>query len=187
MWLEDRGGMITLTKLAEAFATAAHAGQKRKYTGEPYINHCKNVVAILEEASPFHAIGNAEPISAAWLHDTLEDTKVTHADIVSFFGARVARLVKEVTDVSTKEDGNRAVRKQKDLEHLALASPEAQTIKLADLISNTQSIVKHDPEFAKVYMLEKKALLKVLTKGDRRLHKLATDICEKHCEELGVY
>ena len=175
--------MITLTKHAEAFATAAHAGQKRKYTGGRYIHHCFNVAQILRSI----AITDEEILSAAILHDTLEDTKVSMADIHYFFGTKVARIVKELTDVSTKEDGNRAERKQKDLEHLAKASPEAQTIKLADFIDNTSTIVAHDPEFAKVYLLEKKALLKVLTKGDKGLHKLATEICERNCEELGVY
>lgn len=89
------------------------------------------------------------------------------------FGAAVAALVIEVTDVSRPSDGNRAARKAKDRDHLAKASPDAQTIKLADLISNTQSIVEHDPAFARVYLAEKEALLDVLTRGNAMLRTYA--------------
>lgn len=61
-----------------------------------------------------------------------------------------------------------------DRDHSASASADAQTVKLADLISNTKSIVKHDPNFAKVYIREKEALLKVLTRGNSRLHAAAS-------------
>ena len=56
------------------------------------------------------------------------------------------------------------------------ASPDAKTIKLADLISNSHSIVKDDPNFAKVYMKEKAALLEVLTEGNAELFRQASDI-----------
>ncbi|KCB25989.1 hypothetical protein L544_3266 [Bordetella hinzii OH87 BAL007II] len=44
---------------------------------------------------------------------------------------------------------------------------------MADLISNTSSIVQHDPKFAEVYLEEKRLLLDVLTKADHRLLKIA--------------
>ncbi|HCP79386.1 MAG TPA: guanosine polyphosphate pyrophosphohydrolase, partial [Pusillimonas sp.] len=53
-----------------------------------------------------------------------------------------------------------------------------QTIKCADLISNTGSIVQFDPDFAKVYLEEKRLLLGVLTKADRRLWTIANEIAE---------
>lgn len=71
-------------------------------------------------------------------------------------------MVDMLTDVSRPEDGNRAARKKLDREHLAKATPEVKTIKLADLIHNTESIVAHDPKFAEVYLEEKRALLSVL-------------------------
>lgn len=110
-----------------------------------------------------------EMLAAALLHDTVEDTGVTIELIESEFGSEVANLVSWLTDVSKPENGNRAVRKQIDLEHTALAPAAAQTIKLADLISNTSSIVKHDLNFAETYLKEKVALLKVLTKGEQNL------------------
>jgi (p)ppGpp synthase/HD superfamily hydrolase len=151
---------------AAIFAHNAHAkrNQKRKYTGENYIVHPLAVAQIVGEVTP-----DLEMIAAAILHDTLEDTDTTKEELQEQFGARVASLVEEVTDVSKPSDGNRTIRKELDRQHLAKVSPDAKTIKLADLIDNTKSIVQYDPSFAKVYLKEKKALLEVLKEGNQEL------------------
>ena len=118
--------------------------------------------------------------AAALLHDVVEDTPVTIELVRLQFGGEVADLVADLTDVSKPEDGNRVVRKELDRQHSAQASPEAQTIKLADLISNSKSIMEHDPRFAKVYMREKSALLEVLVQGHPTLHKQASDIVSSY-------
>ena len=100
---------------------------------------------------------------------------VTLTDIHMNFGPEVAGLVSWLTDVSKPEDGNRAVRKAIDREHTASAPAEAQTIKLADFISNSRSIVAHDPAFAKTYLEEKRMALAVMTKGDAGLHARASE------------
>lgn len=143
---------------AVLFATAAHDQQRRKYTGEPYIMHPLEVADILVR----YGADDGEMVVAAVLHDVLEDTEATAEQVEGLFGARVRKLVEEVTDVSKLEDGNRAIRKALDREHIARASPEAKTVKLADLISNTRSIAKHDKDFAKVYLPEKRLLLNVM-------------------------
>ena len=154
---------MTMVERARVFATAAHAavGQVRKYTFEPYIVHPTEVASIV--ATVPHT---DEMLAAAYLHDTVEDTGVTILDIQIEFGNEVASLVSWLTDVSRPEDGNRAVRKARDREHIAMAPAGAQTVKLADLIANTRSIVKHDAAFAKTYLAEKRLLLEVLTRGD---------------------
>ena len=81
--------------------------------------------------------------AAALLHDVVEDTPVSIKDIEDVFGPRVAALVGDLTDVSKPEDGNRAT-KGADRQHTAKASPDAKTVKLADLISNGKSIIKDD-------------------------------------------
>lgn len=158
---------------AYRFAAVAHGQQKRKYTGEPYINHPRNVAGLVKTAG-----GTDAMVAAAYLHDVVEDTPVTNADIRDIFGNEIADLVGWVTDVSRPEDGNRAARKAIDCAHLAAAPAEAQTIKLADLIDNTASIRDRDPDFWKVYRLEKLALLEVLTKGDPNLFELARLQCQ---------
>ena len=155
---------------ANVFAAKAHAGQVRKYTGEPYIVHPYEVYSIVLKIG-----GTDDMLAAALLHDTVEDTSVTISDIRKEFSPDIADLVADLTDVSQPEDGNRAVRKEIDRQHTAQASPEAKTIKLADLISNSKSIVQHDPSFAKVYMKEKTALLEVLTEGNASLHARASE------------
>jgi (p)ppGpp synthase/HD superfamily hydrolase len=79
-------------------------------------------------------------VAAAWLHDTVEDTAVPLALIETEFGARVGRLVGELTAISTPDDGDRAARKALRRTHTAHASAEAQTIKAADLISNLRTV-----------------------------------------------
>lgn len=172
---------MTIVERAKKFATAAHAsiGQVRKYTFEPYIVHPAEVVRIVMSVPHSEAM-----LAAAWLHDTVEDTPVTIEEIYAEFGEEVGELVGWLTDVSCKEDGNRAVRKAIDREHTAAAPAEAQTVKLADLISNSRSILEHDTDFAAVYLAEKALLLDVLTKGDPTLHAQATEILKQGQEAL---
>ena len=164
---------MNLEQRAEAFAVEAHEriGQKRKYTGEPYWHHPRAVVALVKSVPHDEAM-----LAAAWLHDVVEDTALTFHDVEREFGKDVAMLVCELTDVSKLSDGNRKVRKALDCDHLANASTRAQTIKLADLIDNSRSIVARDPGFARVYLAEKRELLGVLTRGDPVLYKQAHDI-----------
>lgn len=158
---------------ADAFADRAHAavGQKRKYTGEDYIVHPREVAGIV--ATVPHTLAM---LMAALLHDTVEDTDVTIEDVLAEFGSEVTDLVAGLTDVSKPSDGNRAVRKAIDRQHSADAIDQVQTIKLADLISNSRSILEHDAAFAKIYLHEKNLLLEVLTKGDKTLHAIATQM-----------
>jgi len=160
---------------ALGFAARAHGDQKRKYTGEPYIQHPVAVAGLLgdmmrSKAESFYC---DSLMAAALLHDTVEDTAVTVPDLRSHFGEFIASLVEEVTDVAKPEDGNRAARVAINREHVAKASYYGKAIKLADLIDNSRSIVQHDPSFAPVYLREKEALLAVLADGPQPLILLA--------------
>jgi (p)ppGpp synthase/HD superfamily hydrolase len=167
-----------LVSRAHLFADAAHAaiGQKRKYTCEPYIVHPRAVANLVLDLKDY----TSEMIAAALLHDVVEDTKVALDLIEECFGREVRELVFWLTNVSRPEDGNRAVRKSIDREHIAQASAAAQTIKVADMIDNAQSIFKHDPSFARTYMLEIETTLDVLTKADPKLVRMLKDILEEH-------
>jgi (p)ppGpp synthase/HD superfamily hydrolase len=169
----ELAGMDVVRK-AQVYAMAAHAavGQRRKYTNEPYIVHPAEVAKIVASVPG----STPDMVAAAWLHDVVEDTGCTYNDIHMGFGTDIATLVGWLTDVSKPEDGNRAVRKAIDREHTAAAPAEAQTIKLADLISNTRSIMAHDPKFAVTYLEEKRALLAVMTRGDPGLHARASEL-----------
>lgn len=163
---------MALEEHARLFATAAHAaiGQLRKYTETPYIEHPAAVVAIVRSRPH-----TPEMIAAAWLHDVVEDTDVSIELIQQIFGEKVAEIVSDLTDVSKPGDGNRMIRKLVDYVHTEKACVEAKTVKLADLIDNTKSIVERDPGFAKVYLEEKRRLLEVLRDGDPVLWEIAFD------------
>lgn len=171
----------TLEERARRYATQAHAAidQRRKYTNAPYIVHPQAVVELVRTVPH-----TEEMLAAAWLHDTVEDTPTTLADIASRFGPQVAQLVDMLTNVSIHGSGSRFIRKSRDRRHSAGASPQAKTIKLADVIDNTRSLLEHDSQFAKTYLLEKQLLLEVLTEGDPALWRQASQIVEQGLAQL---
>ena len=141
------------------FATEAHKGQTRKYTGDDYIVHPMAVAEMVRKHG-----GSKVQVAAALLHDTVEDTSVTNVDIAHLYGAPVARLVYWLTDSSRPSDGNRAIRKGIDADRLANAPAEAQFVKLADMIDNADSIFRFDPAFAKQFVKEMAHLVEKMTK-----------------------
>ena len=157
-----------LPERAHRFAMVAHTGQQRKYTHDPYIIH------LVEVARMVALVGESEEAqAAAYLHDVVEDGHATLDTVRAHFGGTVSAYVQQLTDPSKPTDGNRAERKRIDREHWRGASSQAQTIKLADLISNTRSIVQYDRAFAKVYLPEKRALLPLLSGGNTWLLSVA--------------
>jgi len=159
-----------MTRVSDAliFAARAHGDQRRKYSGEFYVAHLIEVHRLVEEH------GGAEDMQcAALLHDVIEDCGVMPNVLDRDFGYAVSDMVLALSDLET---GNRAERKAASCARLAAASSEVQTIKLADLISNSRSIIDRDPDFARVYLREKVALLRVLDKGDPRLWSMAAKL-----------
>ena len=167
--------MSGLIYKARHFAERVHATQVRKYSGEPYAVHLREVAGLCAEVGC-----RDEVVAAAWLHDAKEDQGVTGAELLEAFGAEVARLVEEVTDQSRPADGNREIRKAIDRAHVGRGSPEGKTIKLADLISNTKSIVARDKDFAVTYMREKRLLMPLLTEGNATLYARALDLLKRY-------
>jgi (p)ppGpp synthase/HD superfamily hydrolase len=156
--------MKNIVEQAIEFAGNAHRNQTRKYTKEPYIVHPRKVGRIVATVNK-----DAKVVAAAILHDVVEDTPVTIEEIENEFGKRVAKLVAEVTDLPAPKGSTRDERVARNRGHLSHASPEGQTIKLADIIHNTRDIAEHDPKFAKRYMKEKRDQLTVLKQGDKSL------------------
>lgn len=174
--------MDDLVARASTYATSAHARIQhlRKYSGQPYDVHLRAVAKLVATVSSDPAV-----IAAAWLHDVVEDTPATFEEIGRAFGEEVAALVRELTDVSRPADGNRAVRKERDRQHLAGVSPRAKTVKLADIIDNSEDICRHDPHFGRVYVKEARALLEVLGEGDPQLFRQAQAALEACAARLG--
>ena len=149
-------------------------GQRRKYSKAHYEVHPIQVAKMV--ARSIH--GDAITVAVALLHDVVEDTTTTGSHIGAAFaqyGSEVAQSivagVYEVSDVSKPEDGNRKARKDLDKLHSWNATPERQTVKLADMKSNMPSIVKNDPGFARKWVLEKEEQWAGFTAGDPKLYE----------------
>lgn len=136
--------------IRRAFAVAdqAHAGQKRA-SGEPYVQHCLQVAAILAELKMHPTV-----VAAGLLHDTVEDTALTLDDIQRDFGEEVARLVNGVTKLAqlprVSKEGNTPIdRNVENLRKLMLALNEdlrVIIIKLADRLHNMRTLQFVRPE-----------------------------------------
>jgi (p)ppGpp synthase/HD superfamily hydrolase len=166
--MRDLAQRSDVVERAIKFAVDAHEGQVRKYIEIPYVSHTLAVASIIDAIN-----GDDNMVIAGLLHDAVEDTDVSIADIHQEFGTDVADLVSDLTDVSTLDMGNRKVRKEIDRNHTAGASDRAKTIKLADIIHNSLSIREHGGGFADVWLKEKELLLDVLGDGDPRLYEFA--------------
>lgn len=171
-----------LVSRADQFAAKAHAsvGQLRS-NNEPYIIHPRAVAAILFELG-FDDVS----IAAALLHDTVEDTPVTFAEIEDSFGKEVAILVQWLTKDDDPTIGNRQARCAHECERIRHAPYMAKCIKLADITHNVTDIVQSSPGFAKKYVPEKKAMLDVLRDADPRLIRMAEKAIERAETELAL-
>jgi len=157
--------MTPLIYEAMQFARQVHRDQKRKYTNEPYSSHLAEVAGLVGAVTD-----NAEALAAAWLHDTVEDQHVDLRIIAQRFGEKVAEGVEALSDVET---GDRKEQEAASRQRLHGAAPWIQTIKVADIISNSSAIVLHDPDYAPKYLAEKRAMLAVLDQADQRLIGIA--------------
>jgi (p)ppGpp synthase/HD superfamily hydrolase len=122
------------------FAARKHVHQRRKgESAEPYINHLAEVARLLAAAPENN---NAAVTVAGLLHDTLEDTDTSYAELAAEFGAEIASLVREVTDNKALP---KEARKKHQEDHARHASDGAKMIKIADKTSNLHSIVNSPP------------------------------------------
>ena len=155
-----------MIKEAKEFAHEKHSEQKRK-TGEPYISHPERVARLVKKYKKSHKID--ELVSAAWLHDTLEDTDTTEEDLKKLFGPLVSSLVKGLT--SDKEEIEKSGKKNYLKEKMINMSNWALVIKLADRLDNlSDEYLFYNPLFRKRYVSETKFILDGLEK-ERKLSK----------------
>lgn len=132
---------VTRVMDATSFAARHHHGQLRKgAVGEPYIVHLLDVAGRLAAVHPEDDV----LILAGLLHDTVEDTDVTDADLRARYGAAVADLVAEVTDDKALP---KAERKRAQVAHVRHASDRAKRLKLADKASNLTSLAHMPPDW----------------------------------------
>lgn len=134
---------ISLPHLVKALAFAArkHRDQRRKdVEGSPYINH---PIALLEVLVNVGGVNDTSVLSAALLHDALEDTETTLDELMATFGPGIARVVSEVTDDKSLP---KLERKRLQIERAGELSDAAKLVKLADKICNLRDMAASPPK-----------------------------------------
>lgn len=123
------------------FAAEKHVQQRRKNAeATPYINH---PIEVAEHLARVGGISDEDVLIAALLHDTIEDTKTTLAELESVFGSRVAGIVMECTDDKSLE---KLERKRLQIVNAPKKSPDAKCVKIADKTCNLASILIDPPK-----------------------------------------
>ena len=143
------------------YATQAHAGQTRA-GGDPYITHPMRVADHIRQYKQSH---NLEAlISAAYLHDTIEDTDTTHEILHDLFGGLVASLVQELT---SDPEQIKQMGKAQYLSHkMAAMSSYGLVIKLADRLDNVKDITTaRTPQWRAKYKAETEHILNFIEKN----------------------
>lgn len=167
-----------MSKIIEAarFASAAHKGQLRDVTGDPYERHLGRVAArvSLFTVEEYGLDADEDLVASAWLHDSREDTPVTYAALLDRFGQRVADTVEGLTNQFTSKarpDMKRAARKDAEFKRLALEPTRVRAIKLVDRMDNLREI---DPasDFASLYASESESFVQL----GHDLPRLATEL-----------
>ncbi len=162
---------LSLVVDALSFAAEKHRRQRRKDAQQsPYINHPIEVVRLLWTQG---GIDDPVTLSAALLHDTLEDTDATADEILKRFGQEVLSVILEVTDDKALP---KAERKQNQILTAAHLSQRARQIKLADKINNVRDVAHLPPhswpiERRTAYLDWACAVVNQLRGGNDRLEK----------------
>jgi len=126
-----------LLNRAYVYAMKAH-GDQRRASGDPYFSHPIEVAAILTDLKLDDAT-----IAAALLHDTIEDTEATRAEIDSLFGPNIGRLVEGLTKLKKLDLVTKEAKQAENLRKLLLAVADdvrVLLIKLADRLHNMRTL-----------------------------------------------
>ena len=130
---------MNLVLKATQFAALKHCDQRRKDGKTPYIIHPISVAVILAEIG---SIDDLEILSAALLHDTLEDTDTSAHELDKNFGSRVRIIVEELTDNDMLTFSQ---RKQMQIDNAPYLSKDATLVRIADKISNVSDVIENPP------------------------------------------
>lgn len=136
---KDKKLDTSLLDRAICFAVQAHAGIERKGKGFPYIVHPMEAMAIVATMT-----SDQELLAAAALHDTVEDTDVTVAELQELFGERVALLVAHESDVPLEGDASDTWHDRKTfaINLLKGAERDVKVVAMGDKLSNMRAIAR---------------------------------------------
>ncbi|MBI2041785.1 MAG: bifunctional (p)ppGpp synthetase/guanosine-3',5'-bis(diphosphate) 3'-pyrophosphohydrolase [Candidatus Nealsonbacteria bacterium] len=142
---------LGLIDRAREFAEKKHAGQFREHKAHllPFIIHPQEVAKIVSDSG-----GSDEEIATAWLHDLVEDTSTTLAEIEKLFGSEVAKIVDGVTDPPDFKGLPLLIRKARQAERVRSESASIKRVKLADQIVNVRSLADPPVSWSKQKCLD---------------------------------
>jgi guanosine-3',5'-bis(diphosphate) 3'-pyrophosphohydrolase len=132
-----------LLNRAYVYAMKAH-GEQRRASGDPYFSHPLEVAAILTDLKLDDAT-----IAAALLHDTIEDTTATRAEIDQMFGQDIGALVEGLTKLKKLDLVTKEAKQAENLRKLLLAIADdvrVLLVKLADRLHNMRTLSHMPPE-----------------------------------------
>jgi len=143
---------------AKILSKELHENQKRKFDGSPYFVHPESVAQIVLENKKSKHIN--ELVSAAYLHDAIEDAGISFETLVKEFGYMVASIVLEVTNEHSliKTYGKKYYMSNKVL----TLTNYGLVIKLSDRLDNVSDLHLADYDFRKRYIDETNYILQVL-------------------------
>ena len=172
---------VNLICRAFNFAYQLHEGQTRK-SGEPYIAHPIAVASLLRSLG-----GDSVTIAAGFLHDVVEDTEVTPAEIEEMFGKQVRLLVEGVTKLSKFNFSSTTERQAENFRRMFLAMAtdiRVIVVKLADRLHNMRTLDHLKPEKQRRISQETREIFAPLANrlGIGRFKWELEDLCFKYLE-----
>lgn len=155
--------MSKLILQAKQFAERAHAGQVRKLNDEPFMNHPINVASTLQSAGFDETV-----VAAGYLHDVVEDTAVTIAEVSERFGEQVKELVEANT-----ENGKLPWRERKaqTIVNAEQGSLQVKALIAADKLDNLSNILKYEKDMGE-------EVWSAFSKGKQDQYWYYSNICE---------
>ncbi|MEY8387733.1 bifunctional (p)ppGpp synthetase/guanosine-3',5'-bis(diphosphate) 3'-pyrophosphohydrolase [Oscillospiraceae bacterium 38-13] len=172
-------------RAAFEYADQCHEGQKRK-SGEPYIIHPLAVAQIVAEELKL----DSESIEAALLHDVIEDTPATHADVARLFSPTIANLVEGVSKLTRIQYATKEDEQMENLRKMLMAMSKdirVILIKVSDRLHNMRTMEYQSPEKQKQKSLETMEIYAPISHrlGMQRIKWELEDLSLKYLDPVG--
>ena len=162
---------------AAAFAARAHRQQWRKDGQTPYVSHVFRVCLTVRQV---FGVDDDDVLTAALLHDTIEDTLTDFDDIESHFGPQIAGWVRALTKDKREQE---PVRENKYIEELAVSPWQVKACKLADVHDNLLDSEGFPPDRRAKTFRRSRQYLSVLDDSHEKVHR-AYAIVQRLVNEL---
>jgi len=162
---------IALLRKAKDFAISKHNLTNCTYAGEPYSVHLEHVVTVAEEIFDSIEDGFTESqiliiLQASWLHDVIEDCRVSYGEVKDNFGVEVADIVFNISNERGKNRKDRAIRTYPKI----ASCPLSTFVKVCDRIANTEFSKTSGHGMYEKYISEYPLFKEALYPTDRKLN-----------------